>query len=429
VQCEGEQVIPAHLAVLLLCLPLTAAGAAWLGERIGVPYPVLLVAAGTLMGLSPWVSAPDLSPQVVFFVFLPPLVYYAAYFLAPQDLRANARPIGLLAVGLVVITMAAVAGVLVGVGHVPAAVAAVAGAVVAPTDPVAATSVFRRLSVPERLATIVEGEGLINDGTALVLYVGAVDAAVAGTLRPGQLAMTLLAAPAGGATLGLGIAWVLVAWRRRIDAPLVEITISLATPDLTYALAQTAGLSGILATVTAGVYVGSRTGAIYGPSARLQAFAFLDVLVFLLNAALFTLVGMQLARVAHRLPDRPATHLITLTAFVVAVVVDLRLIGLLIGPAAARLKGRSWQPTVWRERIVVGWAGMRGGVSLAVPLRRADGSPFPSRDLVIVVAAAVIVTTLVLQGTSLPWLLRTLGIGREDSLVMGTVVKRWRGRR
>jgi Na+/H+ antiporter len=410
--------MPADFGVLLLCLPLAAAAAAWAAERIGVPYPVLLVAAGALLGLSPWVGAPELSPDVVFFVFLPPLIYYAAYFIAPEDLRANARPIGLLAVGLVLITMAAVAAVLVGVTGVPLGVAAVAGAVVAPTDPVAATSVFRRLSVPERLVTIVEGEGLINDGTALVLYVSAVAAAVAGTLRPGQVAMTLLAAPVGGAALGLAVAWLLVRVRRRIDQPLVEITLSLATPYLTYVLAQTAGLSGILATVTAGVYVGSRTRAIYGPSARLQAFAFLEVLVFLLNAVLFTLVGMQLVRVMHRVPGVPTARVLAATLAVVAVVVGLRLAWMLLGPAVGRLRGRTGQRVAWAEGVVVGWAGMRGGVSLAaamaVPLHLADGSPLPSRDLVIVVAAAVIIVTLVVQGMSLPWLLGRLGIFGED---------------
>jgi Na+/H+ antiporter len=412
-------VLPADFAVLLLCLPLVAAGAAWVGERIGVPYPVLLVATGALLSLSPWVRTPELSPKVVFFVFLPPLIYYAANFIAPEDLRANAWPIGLLAVGLVVVSMAAVAGVMVGIAGVPLAVAAVAGAVVAPTDPVAATSVFRRLSVPERLVTIVEGEGLINDGTALVLYVGAVDMAVAGTLRPGEVAVTLLTAPVGGVVLGLAIAWVLVWVRRRIDQPLVEITLSLATPYLTYVLAQAAGLSGILATVAAGVYVGSRRWSIYAPGARLQAFAFLDVLVFLLNAVLFTLVGMQLVRVVHQVPGRPGRQVVAVIAAVVAVVVGSRMVWILLGPAAARLLGRAAQSLAWREGMVVGWAGMRGGVSLAaamaVPLQLADGSPFPDRDLVIVVAATVIVVTLMLQGMSLPWLLRRLGIGREDT--------------
>jgi len=176
-------------------------------KRIGVPYPVLLVAAGALLSLSLGVRTLELSPKVVFFVFLPPLIYYAANLIAPEDLRANAWPIGLLAVGLVMVSMVAVAGVMVGVAGVPLAVAAVAGAVVAPTDPVAATSLFRRLSAPERLVTIVEGEGLINDGTALVLYVGAVDVAVAGTLRPGDVAVTLLTAPMGGVMPGIPIAW------------------------------------------------------------------------------------------------------------------------------------------------------------------------------------------------------------------------------
>ncbi|MGB8795515.1 MAG: cation:proton antiporter, partial [Mycobacterium sp.] len=276
--------IPAGYGILLICGPLAAVAAVWVAERIGVPYPVLLVIVGAVFSWLPGVSVPVLAPQVVFYVFLPPLIYYAAYFIAPDDLRANARSIGLLSVGLVIVTTAAVAGVLVGLAAVPLAVALVAGAVVAPTDAVAATSVFKRLDVPERLATIVEGEGLTNDGTALVLYTGAVSAAMVGAVRPGPLAVTLLAAPAGGAALGLAVAWLGVWIRRRIDQPLLEITISLATPYLTYVLAEAAHLSGVLATVTAGVYVGSHLSAIFAPGARLQAFAFLDVLVFLLNA-------------------------------------------------------------------------------------------------------------------------------------------------
>ena len=410
--------IPAGFGILLICGPLAAVAAVWVAERIGVPYPVLLVIVGAVLSWLPGVSVPVLAPQVVFYVFLPPLIYYAAYFIAPDDLRANARSIGLLSVGLVIVTTAVVAGVLVGLAGVPLAVALVAGAVVAPTDAVAATSVFKRLDVPERLATIVEGEGLTNDGTALVLYAGAVGAATVGALRPGPLAMTLLAAPAGGAALGLAVGWVAVQIRRRIDQPLLEITISLATPYLTYVLAESAHLSGVLATVAAGVYVGSHLSAIFAPGARLQAFAFLDVLVFLLNAVLFTLVGAELVRSVHWVPDMTPLRVVAVISVVVIVVIALRLMWMLFGPVTAKLFGRPRGEPVWRERVVVAWAGMRGGLSLAaalaIPLRRADGSPFPDRDLVIVVAAAVIVASLLMQGTSLPWLLRRLGLRAED---------------
>ena len=414
----GAVVIPAGFGILLICGPLAAVAAVWVAERIGVPYPVLLVIVGAVFSWLPGVSVPVLAPQVVFYVFLPPLIYYAAYFIAPDDLRANARSIGLLSVGLVIVTTAVVAGVLVGLAGVPLAVALVAGAVVAPTDAVAATSVFKRLDVPERLATIVEGEGLTNDGTALVLYAGAVGAATVGALRPGPLAMTLLAAPAGGAALGLAVGWVAVQIRRRIDQPLLEITISLATPYLTYVLAESAHLSGVLATVAAGVYVGSHLSAIFAPGARLQAFAFLDVLVFLLNAVLFTLVGAELVRSVHWVPDMTPLRVVAVISVVVIVVIALRLMWMLFGPVTAKLFGRPRGEPVWRERVVVAWAGIRGGLSLAaalaIPLRRADGSPFPDRDLVIVVAAAVIVASLLMQGTSLPWLLRRLGLRAED---------------
>jgi CPA1 family monovalent cation:H+ antiporter len=409
---------PAGYGLLLLCGPLAAIAAVWLAERIGVPYPVLLVGVGAILAWLPWVDVPTLSPEVVFYVFLPPLLYYAAYFIAPDDLRASARPIGLLSVGLVVVTTAVVAGVLLGIAGVPLAIALVAGAVVAPTDAVAATSVFARLDVPERLATIVEGEGLTNDGTALVLYTGAVGTAMVGAVHPGPLVVTLLAAPAGGAALGLVVGWLAVQVRRRIDDSLLEITVSLVTPYLTYVLAEGAQLSGVLATVTAGVYVGSHLSAIYAPGTRLQAFAFLDVLVFLLNVVLFTLVGMQLVRSLHWIPGIPAVRVVTVISAVVVVVIASRLVWMLSGPVTARLFGRVTEATVWRERTVVAWAGMRGGLSLAaalaIPLRLTDGRPFPDRDLVIVVAASVIVASLLIQGSSLPWLLRRLDLRAED---------------
>lgn len=412
-------VVPLGYLALLILGPLAIVAMVWVAERIAVPYPILLVALGALFYLVPWIGTPVVKPELVFYVFLPPLLYYAALFVAPDDLRANAWPIGLLALGVTVVTAAAVAGVLVGLEGVPLAVALVGGAVVGPTDTAAAISVFQRLHAPERLTTIVEGEGLTNDGAALVLYAGALDTAVNGAVRPGHLAVTLLAAPAGGTVLGLAIAWLLVQLRKRMDQPLLEITVSLATPYLTYAAADAVHLSGVLATVAAGVYTGPRLSTIYAAGTRLQAFAFVQVLVFLLNAILFTMLGSQLVRRVHWVPGRPTLHLVAVMLAVVAVAIAVRLIFMLFGPAIARLLGRAGGKEVWRGRVAVGWAGMRGGVSLAValaiPLRLADGSKFPDREVLILVAAAVIVTSLLIQGTSLPWLLRRLGLRPEES--------------
>lgn len=406
--------IPATYTILLLCGPATAIAAVWGAERIGVPFPVLLVGVGAFLSWFPWTPSPEIPPEIVFFVFLPPLVYYAALFLAPDDLRKHARLVGLLAVGLVLATAFAVAGLLTCLTGLSLVTAVVIGAIVSPTDPVSATSIFRRLGAPEELSTIVEGEGLTNDGIALVLYVGAVDTAVAGAVHPGSLAITFLLGPVGGALLGLAIAWVMVRLRTRMDHPALEITVSLATPYFTYAAADAAGMSGVLATAVAGVYVGSHMSDIYSPGARLQALAFLDVLVFLLNAVLFILVGIQLHRQVHWALNQATLHLVLVLVAVVAVVVITRLVFTLAGPTVATLCGRAVSANIWRERTVVGWAGMRGGVSLAaalaVPLRRADGSPFPDRELVVLIAGTVILTTLVMQGVSLPWLLRRLGL-------------------
>lgn len=297
--------------------------------------------------------------------------------------------------------------------------AIVAGVIVAPTDTVAATSIFRRLGAPEELSTIIEGEGLTNDGSALVLYTGAVSTTVAGVVHPGHLAITFLLDPLGGAALGFAIAWAMVRVRLRMNHPALEITISLATPYFTYAAADAVGISGVLATAVAGVYVGSRMSEIYSPGARLQAIAFLDVLVFLLNAVLFILVGIQLHRQVHWAQREPVLDLLATVSAVVAVVIVMRLVFTLAGPALAKLRGRAVSAGLWRERTVVGWAGMRGGISLAaalaIPLRCADGSPFPDRELVIVIAGAVVLVTLIMQGVTLPRLLQGLGLRPEDS--------------
>jgi len=415
---EGNELIPATYTILLLCGPAIAIAAVWGAERIGVPYPILLVGVGVFLSWFPWTPSPEISPEIVFFLFLPPLVYYAALFVAPDDLRRHAGLVTLLAVGLVLATAAVVAGVLTSLTSLSLAVALVIGAIVAPTDPVAATSIFRRLDAPEELSTIVESEGLSNDGTALVLYAGALDTAVAGAVHPGELAMTFLLGPVGGVALGFVIAWLLVRVRSRMDHPALEISISLATPYFTYAAADAAGMSGVLATAVAGLYVGSRMSDIYSPGARLQALAFLDVLVFLLNAALFILVGIQLHRQVNWAPSKANLHLLLVLVVVVATVIVTRLAFALAGPALAKLRGRAISADLWRERIVVGWSGMRGGISLAaalaVPLQRDDGSLFPNRELVVLIAGAVILTTLVLQGVSLPSLLRRLGLRPED---------------
>ncbi|WIM86718.1 Na+/H+ antiporter [Candidatus Mycobacterium wuenschmannii] len=410
--------IPATYTILLLCGPAIAIAAVWGAERIGVPFPVLLLGVGVFLSWFPWTPSPEIPPEIVFYLFLPPLVYYAALFVAPDDLRKYARIVVLLAVGLVLATAAAVAGVLIWLTSLSVVVAIVIGAIVAPTDTVSAISIFRRLDAPEGLSTIVEGEGLTNDGTALVLYVGAVDTAVAQVVHPGQLTITFLLGPVGGAALGFAIAWVMVRVRIRMHHPALEITISLATPYFTYAAADAAGMSGVLATAAAGLYVGARMSDLYSPGARLQALAFLDVFVFLLNAVLFILVGIQLHQQVHWALNKANLHLLLVLTAVVTAVIVMRLVFTLAGPALDRWRGRAVNADLWRERSVVGWAGMRGGVSLAaalaVPLHRADGSPFPGRDFVILTTAAVILATLVLQGVTLPWLVRRLGLKPDD---------------
>jgi CPA1 family monovalent cation:H+ antiporter len=382
-----------------------------------VPYPILLVLGGLGLSFVPTAHV-ELNPDIVFLLFLPLLLYAAAFFTSLHDLRENLRPIGMLAVGLVLATMVVVAVVahlvVPGLGW-PAAF--VLGAIVSPTDPVAATAVARRVGAPRRVVTIVEGEALINDGTALVLYKFAVAAAVTGSFSIFDAGLDFVLGVAGGVAIGLAIGWLVAQLRRRLDDPLTEITISLITPYFAYLPAELAGASGVIAAVTTGVFLGWRSPDIQSAATRLQAFAVFEVVQFLLNAALFILVGLQLPVVTSHLSDAPAGRLALEVAVLSVTVMGIRVAYVLfasIVPAAIkrRIEGRSAIPD-WRSRVIVAWAGMRGAVTLAaalaLPLETGAGDPFPSRELVVFFAFAIVVVTLVAEGLTLPRLIQRMG--------------------
>jgi CPA1 family monovalent cation:H+ antiporter len=405
----------------LIMLLLAVALLAQLAGRVRVPYPVFLVLGGLAIAVIPGVPRIQLEPDVVFLVFLPPLLYAAALNSSPRDLRANAGRIALLAVALVVLTVVVVAAVArVLIGDLSWPMAFVLGAVLAPTDPVAATSVFRRTEVPERVAVIVEGEALVNDGIGLSLYRVAVGAATAGAFSVGSAALQTVLVATGGIVIGLAIGWGLRQLRRRIEEPEIEITLSLFTPYAAYIAAETAHASGVLAAVSVGLYSVWHMDDMLLPETRLKVRSFWMAIAFLLDSMLFVLVGLQLPVVLDTLSPRPLDRYVVAALGVAAAVIVVRMgFVLTLSAIRSRLPRSHALPT--GERLVVGWSGMRGAVSLAaalaVPMSTDGGAPLAGREIVLLVTFVTILVTIVLQGLTLPMLVHAAGVrrgGEED---------------
>ncbi len=389
--------------LVLLAIVAAITALTMLAPVLRVPYPILLVLGGLALGFIPGVPELTLPPELVLVGVLPPLLYSAAFFTSLRDLRADFRPIGALAVGLVVATMFAVAVVAHYATGLSWSASFVLGAIVAPTDPIAATAIARRLGVPRRIVTIVEGESLINDSTALVLYGTAVTAVLTGAFSLWDASFEFVLSVVGGIAVGLAVGWVIALVRIRLDNIPAEILISLLSGYLAYIPAEALGLSGVLAAVTVGIYLGWRSPELSTPAMRMQGFAVWETLVFVVNALLFTLIGMQLRPILDSLSGRSTGELVTDALIVVAVVMATRIAWVVVG--------RRKYP------FVISWMGMRGAVSLAaalaLPLETDAGVPFPGRDLIIFLAFAVILGTLVFQGLTLPKLINKLNL-EED---------------
>jgi Na+/H+ antiporter len=405
-----------HGIELIVALLLASTVLAGFARAIHVHYAIVLVLGGLVAGLVWGTSAPRVDPQIVLFVFLPPLIYAASFGSSTQDLRAHARAIGLLAVGLVLVTMGAVAVVAHGLAQIAWGPAIVLGAILAPTDPVAATSVLRRLGAPDRISTILEGEALVNDGTGLTAYKLAVAAVVSGHFSPGLGVLKFVAVSAGGVAVGFAAGWVSVEVRKRIDEPQIEISISLLTAYLAYIPADRIGASGVLAAVAAGVYTGGRTGLMLSPTSRLRTLGFWEALTFLLESVLFLLIGLQLPHVIRGLSvGRPLEY----AAVVLVTLIVVRMAWMFSIPLFVRLVRRGEPPQTFAELTVLGWSGMRGGVSLAAALAlplTAAGHAFPDRSNVIVIAYIAIAATLVIPGLTLSRLVQRLALGEEEAL-------------
>jgi Na+/H+ antiporter len=394
-----------------------------LAQVLRVPYPILLTIGGLGIGFVPGLPNLQLEPDLVLLIFLPPLLYSAAFFSSLRDLRANLRPIASLSIGLVAATTAAIALVAHAVvPGMPWAAAFVLGAVLSPTDPVAATAIARRLGLPRRVVTVVEGESLINDGTALVIYKTAVAAAVTGSFSLLDAGARFVGGALAGVAIGIAVGWLIAHVRLRLDNPQTEITISILTPYFAYLPAEAAGVSGVLAAVTAGIYLGWRSPGLIRPETRIQAYAVWEVLTFLINSAVFVLIGLQLPHVLDMLSNESTATVVWAAAATSATVIATRLVWVPVLTRLARLipRVRESEPMPARsETALIAWTGMRGAVSLAaalaLPLTVNGGAPFPDRDLIVFLTYVAILTTLVGQGLALPPLARRLGAVGGDS--------------
>ncbi len=409
-----------HIELILISLFVAVAVLNAAANRLSIPYPIVLVIGGIALALVPGVPDVELDPDLVLVIFLPPLLYSAAFFSDLRTLRSNVRPLSLTAIGLVLLTTAAVAVLAHEVIGMPWAVAFALGAIVSPTDPIAATAIMRNVGAPRRIINLVEGESLFNDAAALVAYRVAVAAAIGGSFSLTDASMEFVGAAVGGVAIGLVVAYVIGEIRRRLDDPVTEITISLFTGYAAFIPADELGLSGVLAAVSAGIYLGWRAPELISPGTRMQAFGTWEVLVFLLNAILFVLIGLQLPVVLDGLSTSTG-EAVAYAAMVAGVVIVTRYVWLFTVPYLIRLIDRRPQQRErrvgWRPRVVVGWSGMRGAVSLAaalaLPLETDAGAAFPERDLILFITFAVILVTVVGQGLTLPALIRRLGVAED----------------
>jgi monovalent cation/hydrogen antiporter len=397
---------------------------ATLATRLRIPYAILLVLGGLLLGFIPGLPTITLNPDLVLVLFLPPLIYSSAWLTSWREFRANLRPILQLSLGLVLVTTIVIAVVAHYIAGLSWPVAFVLGAVVSPTDAVAASATAQQLGLPRRIVTVIEGESMVNDATGLVIYRFAVAALVMGSFSLWQASLQFVIVSLGGLLIGLVIGWP-VAWlHRHLDDAPIEITITLLTPYAAYLLADALQVSGVLAVLTAGLYLSRQSSRFFSSNTRLQANAVWNVLVFLLNGLVFLVIGLQLRGILESIAGHALFTLIWEALLISLAVIAVRIAW--VFPAAylprlisPRLRERDPFPG-WRQVAMVAWIGMRGGLSLvaalALPLSLTAGRLFTQRDLVIFFTFAVILATLVGQGLSLAPIIRLLGLERDSSL-------------
>jgi monovalent cation/hydrogen antiporter len=408
-----------HGAELILGLLIAVAALVTIARRLGITYPIFLVIGGLVLGLVPGVPSVHVDPDLIFLIVLPPLLYIAAFFTAVRSLRANLGTISSLAVGLVIASACAVAAVAHAlIPAIPWPVAFALGAMVAPPDAIAATAITARLAAPRQIVTILEGESLLNDATALTIYSIALVVAAGGVFSPATAVVTFAGAMLGGCAIGVAVGWVVAHIRARLEDTPVEMTISLLTPYAAFLPADRLDASGVIATVAAGLYLGHRGSHIMGADARLTGRAVWETITFLLNGFVFIVMGFEVPLLLRALSPSLAIRLVGIGVAVTLVLILVRalwIVGTVFLPQ--RIRGR---PDAFGCSLVLSWTGMRGVVSLAaalaLPLTLPTGGPFPGREALVIVTLTVIVLTLLGQGLPLPWLIRALRLGKDIGL-------------
>lgn len=409
---------------LILGLLLAVAVLTVLARKIHVAYPILFVIGGLILGFIPKLPTLHMNPQLVFVLFLPPLLYPAGFSTPWRDFHANLAPILRLAIGLVLLSIVVVAWFAHRYIGMPLAAGFVLGSIIAPPDALAATAITQGLRVPRRTVTILEGESLVNDGTSFTAYRFAVAAVTTGAFSLAAASFEFVFAVIGGLIVGMAAGWLIVAIQRQLDDPPVQTTLSLLTPYVAYLVADRLQVSGVLAVVVAGLYVGWHTPEIYSSRLRLLALSFWGMIVFILNGFLFILIGLQLPEVVHNLAGHSLKDAIWMSALVVLLLIVVRIAWFL----SSNLLAKAIKPDSrcqlarpnWRNLLLGSWAGMRGvdslAAALALPFATKSGAPFPERSLIVFITFSVILGTLVVQGLTLPTMIRWLRIVDDHSL-------------
>lgn len=408
-----------HEIEFVIVVLLAAAILVRLADLVSIPYPIVLVVGGIAIGFAPGAPDIEIEPELILVVFLPPLLHRAGFNASPRELRTAAGEVLSLTLSLVLITMCAVAVVAHElVDGLSWEAAFVLGAILAPTDPVSAAATFSRMGVPDVVRHTVESEAMLNDASALVAYRVALAALVGGSFAVGEAGMDFAGSVAGGIAIGLVVGVIGQRVQHRLQDVPLAIFLSVLFAYGAYVAAEEIHVSGVLATVVAGIWFGWHSHSMFDADTRLNAIAFWEVLEFGMNATLFMLLGLQLEGVVDDLGAvRSTGELLGYVAAIAGTVIGVRMAWVFLSPRIGRMipgpLGASPE-TDWRERVLIGWSGMRGAISLAavlaIPATLDSGAEFAQRDLLVFITAGVIVVTLVGQGLTLPLLIRRLGI-------------------
>ena len=417
------------VAITALALVATVTAVAGLARRVNLSAPLLLTLVGLVASFLPFVPEVHLSSEVVLVGLLPPLLYAAAIRSSLVDFKENRRPIGFLSVGLVIFTAFGVGLVTWWLLPVPFAAAFALGAVVAPPDAVAATAIARRIGLPRRVVTLLEGESLVNDATALVCLRTATVALAVGYVSAGGVALEFLRAALGGVLVGVVVAWLVGLVRKAVDDSVTDTSLSFMAPFVAYLPAEKLGASGVLAVVVTGLLLGHRAPLVQNASSRLSERVNWSTIQFLLENSVFLLIGLQVRWIVADVSrsDLGPRQIVAVCLAVLATVVLLRPIWVFPVRFLAIRPGpdRAGRVPSWRSTAIISWAGMRGVVTLAAVFALPEDTP--QREVLVLIAMVVTAGTLMLQGFSLPWLARRLGVHgpdpREDALQEATVLQ------